>query len=62
MFTLLLMLNDAPANLVIGLYLEKIDAAGNGLAGGQNQRADVLVERRGLLELFQSTPRMPCRI
>jgi hypothetical protein len=61
-FALLLLLDDAAANFVVGMNLQKVNATGDGLASRQEQRTDVLIERNWLIEFALSRPRMPWRI
>jgi len=43
---LLLVLNNVPANLEVGAHLHQVNATRNGVAGGQDQRADAGIQRQ----------------
>jgi hypothetical protein len=59
---LLFLLEDSPANLIVCIDLQQVHAPRGALASRQDQAADAVIKRIGILALTHSNPRMSCKI
>jgi hypothetical protein len=58
----LFLLDDAPANLIVRIDLQQVDAPCGALASRQYQAADAVIKRIGILAFTHGNPRMPGKI
>jgi hypothetical protein len=59
---LLFLLDDAPANLIVCVDLQQVDAPCGTLASRQYQAADAVIKRIGILAFIHGNPQMSGKI